>query len=198
MNFKDIYSLIPESFRKRGILVAVSLFLRAILDFAGVVVFIPVLARALEKDGGVESVLPVAGAAMAFILLKSLLVILLSRYRSSYVFSLYTCLADSVLRKFMDRGLLFIRQSDSVDLANKVNAVTMTFTSGILMSFLNVLSSVILLLIILAALFVYEPLPTLALILVIGPFMFFYSFYVRKRMKRLGLDDCSGAIRNII
>lgn len=189
MNFKDIYSLIPESFRKRGILVAVSLFLRAILDFAGVVVFIPVLARALEKDGGVESVLPVAGAAMAFILLKSLLVILLSRYRSSYVFSLYTCLADSVLRKFMDRGLLFIRQSDSVDLANKVNAVTMTFTSGILMSFLNVLSFVILLLIILAALFVYEPLPTLALILVIGPFMFFYSFYVRKRMKRLGLDE---------
>ena len=87
MNFKEIYSLIPESFRKRGILVSVSLFLRAILDFAGVVVFIPVLAQVLEKDGTVGSVLPVAGAAMAFILVKSLLVILLSRYRSGYVFS---------------------------------------------------------------------------------------------------------------
>lgn len=189
MNFKEIYSLIPESFRKRGILVSVSLFLRAILDFAGVVVFIPVLAQVLEKDGTVGSVLPVAGAAMAFILVKSLLVILLSRYRSGYVFSLYTCLADSVLRKFLDRGLLFIRQSDSFDLANKVNAVTMTFTSGILLSFLNIMSSALLLLIILAALFVYEPLPTLALLLVIGPFMFFYSFYVRKRMKKLGLAE---------
>ena len=173
MRFKEIYALIPDSFRKRGVLVSVSLFLRALLDFAGVVVFIPVLARVLEKEGSVESVLPAAGAAMAFILLKSWLSVLLAKYRSRYVFSLYTALADSVMRKFLSRGLLFIRQSNSVDLANKVNAVTMTFTSGILLSFLNAMSSLLLLLIILAALFIYEPLPTLALLLVIGPFMFF-------------------------
>ena len=46
-------------------LVAASLFFRAILDFAGVVVFIPVLARVLEKEGDIVSVLPVAGAALA-------------------------------------------------------------------------------------------------------------------------------------
>lgn len=189
MRFKEIYALIPDSFRKRGVLVSVSLFFRALLDFAGVVVFIPVLARVLEKEGSVESVLPAAGAAMAFILLKSWLSVLLAKYRSRYVFSLYTALADSVMRKFLSRGLLFIRQSNSVDLANKVNAVTMTFTSGILLSFLNAMSSLLLLLIILAALFIYEPLPTLALLLVIGPFMFFYSFYVRNSMKKLGVEE---------
>ena len=171
MKFRDILSVLPERYRKRGVLVAVSLFFRAVLDFAGVVVFIPVLARVLEQDGDIMSVLPVAGAAMAFILVKSLLVI---------------WLADMLLRNFMKKGLLFIRQSNSVDLANKVNAVTMTFTSGVILSLLNILSSAMLLIIILAALFMYEPLPTLALVLVVGPFMFFYSFFVRNRVKRLG------------
>ena len=189
MKFRDIFSVIPRRDRKRGILVAASLFLRAVLDFAGVVVFIPVLAQVLEKEGDIASVLPVAAAAMAFILLKSLAVIWLARYRSRFVFSLYSTLADTLLRNFVSRGLLFIRQSNSVDLANKVNAVTMTFISGVLLSLLNVLSSAILLVIILTALFLYEPLPTLALVLVIGPFMFFYSFFVRNRMKKLGLAE---------
>ena len=51
-----------------------------------------------------------------------------SGYRSRFVYSLYGTLADMLLRNFMKKGLLFIRQSNSVDLANKVNAVTMTFT----------------------------------------------------------------------
>lgn len=189
MKFKDIYSIIPENFRKKGILVAASLFLRALLDFAGVVVFIPVLAGVLEDGGDAVSVLPVAAAAMAFIIVKNLAVVLLTRFRSRYVFSLYATLSDKVLRSFMARGLLFVRKSDSVDLANKVNAVTMTFTSGVMMSLLNAVSSVLLLLIILVSLFIYEPLPTLAFLLVIGPFMFFYTYFIRSRMKRLGVEE---------
>lgn len=189
MEFRKIYSLIPESFRKKSILVALSLFLRALLDFAGVVVFIPVLARVLEKDGTPATVLPVAAAALAFIIVKGIVVLFLARYRSRFVFSMYTALADKALRNFIGKGLLFIRQGNSVDLANKVNAVTMTFTSGIILSFLNLLSSVLLLAIILAALFIYEPLPTLALLAVIGPFMFFYSYFLRKRMKNLGIIE---------
>ena len=59
MDFRTIFSVVPDRFRKKGWLVAASLFLRAVLDFAGVVVFIPVLARVLEKDGTPRSVLPV-------------------------------------------------------------------------------------------------------------------------------------------
>lgn len=189
MNLRDTYSVIPESYRKKGVLISLSLFLRAVLDFAGVAVFIPVLARVLEKGEDFMSVLPVAGAALAFIVVKSVAVAGLTRYRSGFVFSLYSTLSETVLKKFMDRGLLFIRQSSSVDLSNKVNAVTMTFVSGVILSLLNVISSVMLLAIILIALFIFEPLPTLALILVIGPFLFFYSFFVRKRVRALGIME---------
>lgn len=189
MNLRDTYSVIPESYRKKGVLISLSLFLRAVLDFAGVAVFIPVLARVLEKGDDFMSVLPVAVAALAFIVVKSVAVAGLTRYRSDFVFSLYSTLSETVLKKFMDRGLLFIRQSSSVDLSNKVNAVTMTFVSGVILSLLNVISSVMLLAIILIALFIFEPLPTLALILVIGPFLFFYSFFVRKRVRALGIME---------
>lgn len=189
MNLRDTYSVIPESYRKKGVLISLSLFLRAVLDFAGVAVFIPVLARVLEKGDNFMSVLPVAWAALAFIVVKSVAVAGLTRYRSGFVFSLYSTLSETVLKKFMDRGLLFIRQSSSVDLSNKVNAVTMTFVSGVILSLLNVISSVMLLAIILIALFIFEPLPTLALILVIGPFLFFYSFFVRKRVRALGIME---------
>ena len=56
MNLRDTYSVIPESYRKKGVLISLSLFLRAVLDFAGVAVFIPVLARVLEK-GDVQYVI---------------------------------------------------------------------------------------------------------------------------------------------
>ena len=157
MNLRDTYSVIPESYRKKGVLISLSLFLRAVLDFAGVAVFIPVLARVLEKGDDFMSVLPVAGAALAFIVVKSVAVAGLTRYRSGFVFSLYSTLSETVLKKFMDRGLLFIRQSSSVDLSNKVNAVTMTFVSGVILSLLNVISSVMLLAIILIALSFTSP-----------------------------------------
>ena len=189
MEFRKIFSVIPRPFRKKGVWVTVSLFLRALLDFAGVVVFIPVLAEVLEKDGTFETVLPVALAALAFILLKGAAVLFLTGFRSRFVFSLYSDLSDRVLKNYLGRGLQFIRSAVSVDLANKVNVVTMTFTSGMIMSFLNVISSVILLAIILTALFIYEPLPTLALLAVIGPFMFCYSFFLRKKLKNLGVTE---------
>ena len=189
MEFRKIFSVIPRPFRKKGVWVTVSLFLRALLDFAGVVVFIPVLAEVLEKDGTFETVLPVALAALAFILFKGAAVLLLTGFRSRFVFSLYSDLSDRVLKNYLGRGLQFIRSAVSVDLANKVNVVTMTFTSGMIMSFLNVISSVILLAIILTALFIYEPLPTLALLAVIGPFMFCYSFFLRKKLKNLGVTE---------
>ena len=189
MRLGKIISIIPRPFKRKGVWVALSLFLRAILDFAGVVVFIPVLSEVLEKDGTFETVLPVALAALAFILLKGAAVLLLTGFRSRFVFSLYSSLSDRVLKNYLGRGLQFIRSGVSVDLANKVNVVTMTFTSGMIMSFLNVISSALLLTIILTALFIYEPLPTLALLAVIGPFMFCYSFFLRKKLKNLGVTE---------
>ena len=189
MVFRDIYGILPGAFRKRGVGVALSIFLRAVLDFAGVAVLVPVLAGLLEKREDPMSVLPVALGALGFIVLKGVAVTFLTKFRSRYVFSLYSELSGQVLERFLRKGLLFIRQSDSVDLANKVNAVTMVFASGVILALLNIMSALILLTIILAALFVYDAVSTLLLMAVIGPLMVGYSCLIRRRMKNLGAEE---------
>ena len=186
MVFRDIYGILPAAFRKRGVGVALSIFLRAVLDFAGVAVLVPVLAGLLEKREDPMSVLPVALGALGFIVLKGVAVTFLTKFRSRYVFSLYSELSGQVLERFLRKGLLFIRQSDSVDLANKVNAVTMVFASGVILALLNIMSALILLTIILAALFVYDAVSTLLLMTVIGPLMVGFSCLIRRRMWYLG------------
>ena len=189
MVFRDIYGILPAAFRKRGVGVALSIFLRAVLDFAGVAVLVPVLAGLLEKREDPMLVLPVALGALGFIVLKGVAVTFLTKFRSRYVFSLYSELSGQVLERFLRKGLLFIRQSDSVDLANKVNAVTMVFASGVILALLNIMSALILLTIILAALFVYDAVSTLLLMAVIGPLMVGYSCLIRRRMKNLGAEE---------
>ena len=99
MVFRDIYGILPAAFRKRGVGVALSIFLRAVLDFAGVAVLVPVLAGLLEKREDPMSVLPVALGALGFIVLKGVAVTFLTKFRSRYVFSLYSELSGQVLRQ---------------------------------------------------------------------------------------------------
>ena len=49
---KEIIQLLPEGQRKRGIWVAFSVLLRAILDFAGVAALIPILLVVVKQDDG--------------------------------------------------------------------------------------------------------------------------------------------------
>ena len=41
--FKSIYRAIPESFRRRAMFVAVTIFVRALLNFVGIAMLVPVL-----------------------------------------------------------------------------------------------------------------------------------------------------------
>lgn len=185
---RDIYSVLPAEFRRRGVWVAFSLFLRAVLDFAGVAVLVPVMVKVLEKDGNPMSALPVALVALGFIICKNLVSVFLAKFRSGYVYSLYAGLSEKVLGIFVGRGLMFVKRSDTVDLSNKVNAVTMSFVSALL-SLLNVFSAIVLLVIIIAALFVFDPFATAVIIAVMGPLMFAFSYLIRKRMKNLGVEE---------
>ena len=47
-----IIQLLPKGQRKRGIWVAFSVLLRAILDFAGVAALIPILLVVMKQNGG--------------------------------------------------------------------------------------------------------------------------------------------------
>ena len=86
---KEIIQLLPEGQRKRGIWVAFSVLLRAILDFAGVAALIPILLVVVKQDDGRGMMLVLCGAVLLFVLLKNTLVVFLTRVQSRYQLKIY-------------------------------------------------------------------------------------------------------------
>ena len=101
-----LLDIIPRRFRRRSYLVSGTIFLRALLNFAGPVLLLildsesmhtnPWLER-LYQAGGFESdrafALTVCGCIVALIAFKNLLNLFLLRYERRYIYDLYRCMS---------------------------------------------------------------------------------------------------------
>ena len=86
---KQIYGLLTQRERKRGMWVALSVFIRAILDFAGVAALIPILLTVFGDKTDPKKALLVCGVALMFVLLKNAASIGLARFQSRFLLDLY-------------------------------------------------------------------------------------------------------------
>ena len=86
---KRIYSLLSQKDRKRGAWVAMSVLLRALLDFAGIAALIPILLAVFGERVELRKALLVCVAALLFVLLKNAESIALARFQSSFLLDLY-------------------------------------------------------------------------------------------------------------
>jgi len=145
----EIIGIIPHKFRRRGFGVACTLLLRAGLNFLGLAVLLPVLALALDArslDGGGQLAriytalgftsprsfaLTVCAAVVAVIVLKCLTNLWLARIERNYIYDLYRTLSRRLYVTYHDRGLPFVKSSNSAVLARNVNVVCLAFTAGV-------------------------------------------------------------------
>ena len=111
---REFWDIIPQSYRRRGIGVALTIFLRALLNFVGVATLLPVLMLLLNPEGakpnglldtirqvlGIDSdtnfTIIVCGLALCVILLKNISVIRLYSFERDYIFSLYKHLSKAL------------------------------------------------------------------------------------------------------
>ena len=144
----EIIGIIPHKFRRRGFGVACTLLLRAGLNFLGLAVLLPVLALALDArslDGGGQLAriytalgftsprsfaLTVCAAVVAVIVLKCLTNLWLARIERNYIYDLYRTLSRRLYVTYHDRGLPFVKSSNSAVLARNVNVVCLAFKIG--------------------------------------------------------------------
>ena len=89
MILKRIYGLLTHDERKHGVWIALSVLVRAMLDFAGVAALIPILLAVFGENTDVRSALAICGAALLFILLKNTASIALARFQSRFLLNLY-------------------------------------------------------------------------------------------------------------
>ncbi len=198
------WHIIPKSFRSRSVGVAISIFLRAILNFAGIAALLPILYLILDSDTihsnallhnfytscGFESdyrfIVAVAVAMILFIILKNLLNILLYRYERDFTYALYRHLSQKLFIGYFNRGLQYIKSSNSAILSRNVNVVCYTFVTGVLRPLATIVSECLLLTMIFISIAIYSPVGALLAIAVFIPTAALYFAIMRYRLDRFG------------
>ncbi len=202
-----LWNSIPHEYRRRAIWVAITIFIRAILNFIGIAMMIPLLVIMLDRDSltttpwfndlyhlfGFTSyegfVCGVCAAIVAIILVKNLLVIFLYRFERDYIYSLYRTLSTRLFTNYYGRGLAFMKYSNSALLTRNVNVVTLMFVAGILKPIATIAAEVMLLTLLIVALACYSPMAALLAIVVFIPIMALFYIAVRRRLNDIGVRE---------
>lgn len=203
MNVRTI-ELIPPRFRRRGVRVICTLFLRAALNFLGLAMLLPVLLLILDTKsihtvgtlqtlyewGGFASdrsfVVAVCAGVVLVIVFKCLLSFLLYLVERNYIYDLYRYLSRRLYVSYYRRGLGFVKRSNSAVLTRNVNAVCFSFVAGVLRPAASMACDVMLFLLLFGALTLYSAKSALLIVAVFLPTTYGYYRLVRSRLNRYG------------
>ncbi|WP_300748798.1 ABC transporter ATP-binding protein [uncultured Alistipes sp.] len=207
MMFRTFRDILPARFRRRSIGVALSVFLRALLNFAGLAVLVPVLVIILDTEGihsnlwleriylwgGFSDdrrfILAVCTGVVGVVLLKNLANLLLYKVERNFIYDLYRDLSRRLYIDYHDRGLAFVKSSNSAILSRNVNAVCLIFVTGVLMPLAAIASETMLFLLLFTALALYSPLASAIALLVFVPAVMLYYGLVRRQLNRYGEEE---------
>ena len=200
----NLLKIIPSAFRTRGIMVTVTILLRTLLNFMGLAALLPVLYLILDSENidtnpylsalynylGFTSnttfVVTIALSVVAFIPIKCLINLLPYRFERDYIYSLYRYLSRNLYIDYFNRGLSFIKGSNSAVLSRNVNVVCYTFVAGVLRPLAVVFSEVMLFVLIFISIAIYSPMAALLVIAIFIPAVVLYVTLVKQRLNRYG------------
>lgn len=186
---KRIYHLLLPDERKRALKMALSVLCSALLNFVGLAVLLPVLYFMLDEGGQQEAALFFSLIAITVILIKCLLGTFLTRYQNQCLLSYYKRLSYSLFSSYYNRGLLFIREQGSNKLGHEINAMCYTFSFSLLAPLSRIAADILLIVLVTIALLWWDGATVLILYASFVPFMCFYFFGVRKRIREYGTED---------
>lgn len=201
---RRLWAIIPQNYRRRTIWVAVTIFLRALLNFIGVATLIPILglilnheavmsnehianiSKALNIDNYNTLVVIVCCTVVGIILLKNLAILLLYRTERNYIYSLYKHLSESLYLSYHNRGYGFIKRSNSAVLTRNVNVVSLMFVTGVLKPAATIISEALLFLLIMGAIAWYTPIAALITTCIFLPVVVLFYLIMRHRLHNIG------------
>ena len=199
-----LWSIIPQEFRRPTLGVVATILLRAILNFVGVATLIPVLLLVINSENIASSeylsklydslhlgsysafAMVICASVMAILLIKNIAILLLYRSERNYTFSLYKHLSERLYRCYYNRGLGFIKRSNTAVLNRNVNVVSLIFVTGVLKPIATILGEGLLMLLILVALSIYSPVVALIAIGLFMPIALAFYLMMRRKLNDIG------------
>jgi len=186
---KQIYGILTKEERKRGTWVAFSVLIRALLDFAGVAALIPILLAVFGEHTDMRKALLVCGVALLFVLLKNGASIGLARFQSRFLLDLYKEFSRKMFCNYYRRGLLFLKSKSSVQLGHEVSFVCYIFSLCVLSPIFRIAGEALLLLLMVTALMLWEPLVGVLLCLGFLPMVMVYVWVLKGKLRRYGAEE---------
>lgn len=186
---KEIFGLLPERERRRSVWIALAVLIRAMLDFAGVAALIPLLLAVLKPGSSRPMMLLLCGGVLLFVVFKNGLVALLAQTESRFQMRVYRDFSRRMFVNYYRRGLLFLKSKSSVQLGYEVNYICYTFCLCVMAPLFRIGGEAILVLLMITALVVWEPLAGLLLCAVLIPLAILYILIVRKRLRAFGREE---------
>ncbi len=214
-----LFDIIPKTFRARGVRVALTILVRALLNFVGLAMLVPVLVLILDTDSihtnsylntlyeifGFSSdkwfIVAVCGGVIGVIILKCALNLWLYTAERNFIYDLYRYLSRRLYIDYHNRGLGFIKSSNSSILARNVNVVCLTFVVGILRPLAAIASEIMLFMLLFVALLCYNTIAAILILAIFTPAAWLYVRMVRNRLNRYGDVENSAQrakMRNVI
>ena len=186
---RSIINLLSPKERKRGVWVAFSVLLRALLEFAGIAALIPVLLAVFGERQDLDYALWICGGALVFVLLKNLVSIALTRFQSKFLLGLYKSFSRRMFCNYYHRGLPFLKSRSSLQLGHEVSFVCYVFSLSVLSPILRMSAEALLLLMMVVSLLVWEPLIGMLLCLGFLPLVMLYVWVLKGRLRRYGMEE---------
>lgn len=187
--FKQIFNLLPQEERRKCLWVALSVLIKALLDFAGIASLLPVLVIVLGDKPDIPKALIVCAGVFAFIIVKSLLYMALTRVQSRFLLRLYSQFSYRMFCNYYRRGLLFLKSKSSVQLGHEVNFICYAFCLNILSPLMAITGQILLVLLMVLALIIWSPKAGLLLCIGFIPLIYIYIKVVKVRARKYGLEE---------
>ena len=183
---------------------AITILLRALLNFIGITLFIPLLMLILDNksmhqnekiqalydilgcNSDTQFTIIIAAGIVAAIAIKNIIALWLFRFERDFTYSLYSNLSRRLYIDYYRMGLAFARQHNSAELSRNVNFVCLNFVTGILKPIAMLCSEVILFTLIIVALAILSIKAALLFIVIFLPAVWLYYFFIRRKLNRYG------------
>ena len=201
---KQIKNILPPKFKKQGVVSIFLLFFNSLLELVGLASLLPLFAVILKENVVNENqylnaiyttlgftsentfIISIAGFVVLMIIFKNIVGLFIQRYQTSFSFEIMEYFMIRLHKFYYKKGFLFFKETNSNIINRDIFSVPQAFAQSIVLGTFNLFNEVVLLLMIVIAIVLINPMILGLLIVTIVPvFVLFYKL-TKKKIKSLG------------
>ena len=182
--------MIPKEKKAKGYVTTMLIPLKSILDICGIALLIPILTLVLEPDSKFAGYkFEIAVFTILAMIVRGILCMIIIRYQNKYLLSLYRYYSKTMFQNLYAKGLLFVKKSNSSELAYDINGACYDFATGYFASILSFIGDSIFCIGLITGLLIVDVKSTILVLGAILPIILIYTLIVRKKLRSLGTDE---------